>query len=39
MELMAKGESIPSRAEHPIELFARAYGIAVDGAATAERQR
>jgi glycerol-3-phosphate dehydrogenase subunit C len=28
MELMAKGDEIPDRAYHPIELFARAYGIA-----------
>jgi glycerol-3-phosphate dehydrogenase subunit C len=33
MELMAKGDSLPDRAHHPIELFARAYGIAI-GAAT-----
>jgi glycerol-3-phosphate dehydrogenase subunit C len=37
MELMAKGETLPDRAHHPIELFARAYGIAVDGAGTAGR--
>ncbi|HTW53785.1 MAG TPA: heterodisulfide reductase-related iron-sulfur binding cluster [Stellaceae bacterium] len=35
MELLAKGEAAPSQAPHPIELFARAYGIAVNGAATA----
>jgi len=35
MELLAKGDQMPGRAVHPIELFARAYGI--DGAATAER--
>jgi glycerol-3-phosphate dehydrogenase subunit C len=34
MELMAKGENMPNRSHHPIELFARAYGIATDGAAT-----
>jgi glycerol-3-phosphate dehydrogenase subunit C len=28
MELLANGETLPPRAEHPIELFARAYGIA-----------
>jgi glycerol-3-phosphate dehydrogenase subunit C len=28
MELLATGEKLPPRAEHPIELFARAYGIA-----------
>jgi len=37
MELMAKGEPAPGRAIHPIELFARAYGIAAKGAPTAER--
>jgi glycerol-3-phosphate dehydrogenase subunit C len=37
MELLAKGEATPSQAPHPIELFARAYGIMVDGAATAGR--
>jgi glycerol-3-phosphate dehydrogenase subunit C len=30
MELLAKDETVPQRAAHPIELFARAYGI--DGA-------
>ena len=30
MELLASGEKLPPRAEHPIELFARAYGIAVE---------
>jgi glycerol-3-phosphate dehydrogenase subunit C len=29
MELLASGEKLPPRAEHPIELFARAYGIAI----------
>ena len=34
MELMAKGEKQPDRAHHPIELFARAYGISIaEGAA------
>jgi glycerol-3-phosphate dehydrogenase subunit C len=33
MELMAKGDQAPGRAVHPIELFARAYGIATEGAA------
>jgi glycerol-3-phosphate dehydrogenase subunit C len=33
MELMAKGGATPERAQHPIELFARAYGFALDGAA------
>ena len=28
MELMAKDEAVPERALHPIELVARAYGIA-----------
>jgi hypothetical protein len=28
MELLAKGEALPQRSMHPIELFARAYGIA-----------
>jgi glycerol-3-phosphate dehydrogenase subunit C len=28
MEMMAAGEAVPERALHPIELFARAYGIA-----------
>jgi glycerol-3-phosphate dehydrogenase subunit C len=28
MELLANGGTLPSRAEHPIELFARAYGLA-----------
>ncbi len=28
MELLAKGEALPKRALHPIELVARAYGIA-----------
>ena len=32
MELQAKGEALPTRSQHPIELFARAYGIAVSGA-------
>ena len=36
MELLAKDEATPSQAPHPIELFARAYGITV-GAATAGR--
>jgi len=34
MELMAKGDKLPDRAHHPIELFARAYGISIaEGAA------
>ena len=37
MELTAKGDKLPDRALHPIELFARAYGIVPDGAATAGR--
>jgi glycerol-3-phosphate dehydrogenase subunit C len=37
MELMAKGEPVSGRAVHPIELFARAYGISAEGAAKAER--
>ena len=32
MELLAKGEAVPERALHPIELVARAYGIAERGA-------
>jgi glycerol-3-phosphate dehydrogenase subunit C len=28
MEMLAEGEALPERALHPIELFARAYGIA-----------
>jgi glycerol-3-phosphate dehydrogenase subunit C len=32
MELMAKGGPTPDRAQHPIELFARAYGITIEGA-------
>jgi glycerol-3-phosphate dehydrogenase subunit C len=32
MELMTKGEQLPQRSHHPIELFARAYGIAVGAA-------
>jgi hypothetical protein len=31
MELLAKGEALPERALHPIELVARAYGIGGDG--------
>jgi glycerol-3-phosphate dehydrogenase subunit C len=37
MELIAKSDKLPERAPHPIELFARAYGIVLDGAATAGR--
>jgi len=33
MELIAKGEKLTERALHPIELFARAYGIAGVGTA------
>ena len=29
MELLAPGEKLPPRSEHPIELFARAYGICI----------
>ena len=29
MELLASGETVPLRSEHPIELFARAYGISI----------
>jgi glycerol-3-phosphate dehydrogenase subunit C len=36
-ELMAKGEKMPDRAHHPIELFARAYGIGLDGAGPTAR--
>jgi hypothetical protein len=32
MELMAKGGPTPDRAQHPIELFARAYGITIEDA-------
>jgi glycerol-3-phosphate dehydrogenase subunit C len=28
MEILAKGETLPARAVHPIELVARAYGLA-----------
>jgi glycerol-3-phosphate dehydrogenase subunit C len=31
MELLAKDEALPERAMHPIELVARAYGLAGDG--------
>ena len=37
MELQAKDETLPARSHHPIELFARAYGLAVDRAGAAER--
>jgi glycerol-3-phosphate dehydrogenase subunit C len=29
MELLAKDEKLPARSEHPIELFARAYGVPI----------
>jgi hypothetical protein len=32
MELLAKGEGLPQRSMHPIELVARAYGIAQEEA-------
>ncbi|MGH7039606.1 MAG: heterodisulfide reductase-related iron-sulfur binding cluster [Stellaceae bacterium] len=32
MEILAEGERVPARAPHPIELFARAYGL-IDAAA------
>ena len=32
MELIAKGDKVPDRAQHPIELFARAYGIGTEDA-------
>jgi glycerol-3-phosphate dehydrogenase subunit C len=32
MELQAKDGQVPGRSHHPIELFARAYGIAASGA-------
>jgi glycerol-3-phosphate dehydrogenase subunit C len=32
MELQAKNGQLPGRSQHPIELFARAYGIAIAGA-------
>ena len=32
MELQAKDGPVPARSHHPIELFARAYGIAASGA-------
>jgi glycerol-3-phosphate dehydrogenase subunit C len=38
MELLAKGEPMPASPAHPIQLFARAYGIAIDDAATAGDQ-
>jgi glycerol-3-phosphate dehydrogenase subunit C len=31
METLANGEALPERAVHPIELVARAYGLAGDG--------
>ena len=34
MEILAKGETLPDRAVHPIELVARAYGLTGDGAQT-----
>jgi hypothetical protein len=34
---LAKDEATPNQAPHPIELFARAYGIMVNGTATAGR--
>jgi glycerol-3-phosphate dehydrogenase subunit C len=37
MELMAKDAPAPSQPAHPIELFARAYGITVDGGANPGR--
>jgi len=37
MELMAKDGITPERAQHPIELFARAYGITIEGAAPGGR--
>jgi hypothetical protein len=37
MELMANGGPMPERAQHPIELFARAYGISIGGAAPGGR--
>jgi glycerol-3-phosphate dehydrogenase subunit C len=37
MELQAKDETLPARSHHPVELFARAYGIAIDGTGAAER--
>ena len=37
MELMGRSATAPSSPAHPIELLARAYGIAIDGAANAGR--
>ena len=31
MEILAKGETLPERPLHPIELVARAYGFGADG--------
>jgi len=36
MEILAKGETLPDRAVHPIELIARAYGLTGDGAQQAQ---
>jgi glycerol-3-phosphate dehydrogenase subunit C len=38
MELTAKGEALPDRSQHPIELLARAYGIAGGATATSGAQ-
>jgi glycerol-3-phosphate dehydrogenase subunit C len=38
MELMAKGEQLPGRSVHPIELFARAYGVPIDDEAIAGKE-
>ena len=38
MEILADGERVPARAPHPIELFARAYGIAGDAPERAGRK-
>ena len=35
IDLLAKGDQVPDKSVHPIELFARAYGISLDGTASA----
>jgi glycerol-3-phosphate dehydrogenase subunit C len=39
MELLANGEALPQRSMHPIELVARAYGIAQGEASSAVRAK
>ena len=38
MEMLAEGGRVPAHAPHPIELLARAYGLAGNGAERAARQ-